>query len=175
MVRRIDAAAGIAVDVPGAAKFVVLLDDRIGNSQATERDPNRNGTDPGSDDQDVMSRYSLVRWTLGPAGVARDKTHLLAHQRRIFLSHVLTQARAHHLENPLIAWIGDNWRWIAVLKQFQDCGTNVFLDFRWHAGVGIRDQADVALGLVWRFKPALVAGHVHQHHEQDTNVAFGDG
>src|SRR4029077_18651112 len=171
MVRRIDAAARIAVDVPGAPELVVLLDDGIGNAQATERDPKRNGTDPGSDDQDVMLRHSPLWWTLAPAGVARYKAHLLPHQRRIFRRDVLAQARAHHLENQLISGVGDDRLWIAMRKQFQDCGTDLMLDLRGHASVGIRDQADVALGLVWRLQPALVAGHVHQYHQQNADVA----
>ena len=33
MVRRIDTAAGVAVDVPGAAELGILLDDRIGDAE----------------------------------------------------------------------------------------------------------------------------------------------
>ena len=44
-----------------------------------------------------------------------------------------------------------------------------------HAGLRIRNQADVALRLVGRLQPALVAGHVNQHHQQHADIALGDG
>ncbi len=175
MVRRIDAAAGIAVDVPGSAKFVVLLDDGVGDAEAAERNPKRNGTDPSPDDQDMLLRQPLVRRTMVPARLARDKSHLLAHQRRIFRGDILAEACAHHLEHQLISGVGDIRFGSAVRKQVEDRGADLLLDFRRHAGVGIGDQPDVALGLVGRLQPARVAGHVHQHHQQNADVALGDG
>src|SRR5438445_3503802 len=91
MVRRIDAAAGIAIDVPGAAELVVLLDDGVGDAEAPECNSKRDGADPGPDDQDMLLRKPLVRRTMGPARLARDKSHLFAHQRRIFRGDVLAE------------------------------------------------------------------------------------
>ena len=71
MVRRIDAAAGIAVDVPGAAEFGVLLDDGVGNAEAAERNTQRDGADAGADDQDMLLRQLLARmevWSSAPLG-----------------------------------------------------------------------------------------------------------
>ena len=175
MVRRIDAAAGIAIDVPGAAELVVLLDDGVGNAETPECNSKRDGADPGPDDQDMLLRKPLVRRTMGPARLARDKSHLFAHQRRIFRGDVFAEAGAHHLEHQLISGVDNDGRRIAIREQFEYRGADILLDFPGHAGVGIGDQADVALGLVGRFQPALVAGHVHQHHQQDADVALGDG
>src|SRR6516162_6272733 len=60
MVRRVDAAARIAVDIPGAAKLGILLDDGVGNAEAPKRDAKRNGADAGADDQDMVMRQSLI-------------------------------------------------------------------------------------------------------------------
>ena len=71
MVRRIDAATGIAVDVPGAAEFGVLLDDGVGDAEAAERDAQRDGADAGADDQDMLLRQLLARrevWSSVPPG-----------------------------------------------------------------------------------------------------------
>jgi hypothetical protein len=43
-----------------------------------------------------------------------------------------------------------------------------------HAGLRVGNEADVALGQVRRLEPALIAGHVHQHHQQAADIAFGD-
>ena len=56
MVRRIDAAAGVAVDIPGAAQFGVLLDDGVGDAEPAERDAQRDGADAGADDQHMLLR-----------------------------------------------------------------------------------------------------------------------
>ena len=71
MVRRIDAAAGIAVDVPGAAELGVLLDDGVGDAEAAKRDAQRDGADAGADDQDMLLRQLLARmavWSSAPPG-----------------------------------------------------------------------------------------------------------
>ena len=175
MVRRIDAAARIAIDVPGAAQLVVLLDDGVGDAEAPECNAKRNGTDPGPDDQNMLLRQPLVHWAMGPALLARDKSHLFAHQRRIFRGDVLAEARTHHLQHQLISGVGDVRPGSAVRKQVEHRGADRLLDFRGNAGVGIGDQADVALGLVGRLQPALVAGHVHQYHQQNADVALSDG
>ena len=165
MVRRIDAAAGIAVDVPGPAKLVVLFDDGVGNAQAAERDAKRNRADPGADDQDVLLRQSLVRRSVGPAGVARDKSHFLAHQRRIFHGDVLAEAGAHHLQDQFIAGVIDDRLRVAVREQFDDGSANLILNSCGQAGVGVGDEADVARRPVRRLQPALIARHMHQHHQ----------
>src|SRR5215468_1223126 len=78
MVRRVDPAAGIAVDVPGATKSGILLDDSVGDAELPKRHRKRNGADAGADDQDMLRRQGLIRWTTVPASFARDKSHLLA-------------------------------------------------------------------------------------------------
>src|SRR4029079_14162484 len=83
MVRRIDAAAGIAVDVPGAAELGILLDDGVGDAEAAEGYAQRDGADAGADDQHVLLCQPLVRWRPAPAGFPGSETHFLAHQRRI--------------------------------------------------------------------------------------------
>ena len=68
MVRRVDAAAGIPVDVPGAAEFGVLFDDGVGDAEPAERDAERDGADAGADDQDVpLLELSCgrLRWSSG--------------------------------------------------------------------------------------------------------------
>src|SRR4051794_11112695 len=50
MVRCIDAAAGIAVDIPGAAEFGILLDDGVGDAEPAERNAQRDGADTRADD-----------------------------------------------------------------------------------------------------------------------------
>ena len=116
----------------------------------------------------------FVRRPRRPARLARHKTHLLAHQRRIFRRDVLAEAGAHHLQQQLFAGIGDDGLRRAIGKQLDDSGADFVLDFAGHAGLGIGDEADVALGQIGRLQPALVAGHVHQHHQQAADVAFGD-
>src|SRR5216683_1333221 len=69
MIGRIDAAAGIPVDVPGSAEFVVLLDNGVGDTEPAERDAERDGADPGADDQDVLLLQLLARRLLCPAHI----------------------------------------------------------------------------------------------------------
>ena len=111
---------------------------------------------------------------LAPARVAGDELHLLAHQRCVFRRDIFAEQCAHHPQHQLVAGIGDHGLGLAVGKQFQHRSADFVLDFRRQAGLGIGDQADVALRLVGRLQPALVAGHVHQHHQQHTDIAFGD-
>src|SRR2546430_5546704 len=98
VVRRIDAAAGIAVDVPGAADLVVLLDDGIGDAEPSQRYTERYGADASADDQHMLLRKGFCRRLFAPGGMALNKSHLLAHQRRIFRRNVLAERRAHHLQ-----------------------------------------------------------------------------
>src|SRR6185437_7945735 len=67
MVRRVDATAGITVDIPGAAELGVLLDDGIGNAKLSERYRQRDGADAGTDDQHVMLRQRVACRTPAPA------------------------------------------------------------------------------------------------------------
>src|SRR6185312_17324851 len=71
MVGRVNAAAGIAVDIPGAAELGVLLDNGVGDAEMPERHGERDGADTGSDDQNVMLCKSLVCRTSAPACFAR--------------------------------------------------------------------------------------------------------
>src|SRR6266567_5058068 len=80
VVGRIDPASGVAVDVPGAAEFVVLLDDGVGDAEPAERYAKRDRADAGADDQDMLLRQLLVGWTHGPACITGNKTHFFAHQ-----------------------------------------------------------------------------------------------
>src|ERR1700682_3948257 len=75
MVRRIDAAAGVAVDVPGAAELGVLLDEGGGDAERAERYAERNGADAGADDQHLLLRQLFVRGRFAPARLARNKSH----------------------------------------------------------------------------------------------------
>src|SRR6266702_8054769 len=83
VVRRVDAAARIAVDIPGAAEFGVLLDDGVGDAEPAERYAKRDRADAGADNQDMLPIQFVVGGTLGPACIAGNETHFLAHQRRI--------------------------------------------------------------------------------------------
>src|SRR5580704_1132817 len=76
MIRRIDAAAGIAVDIPGPAQLVVLLDDGVGDAEMAERDGKRDRADAAADDQHMVLFQHSVSRTLAPARLARDKSHL---------------------------------------------------------------------------------------------------
>src|SRR5207237_10517316 len=78
MVGRIDAATGVTVDVPGAAEFGILLDDRVGDAEAAERNAQRDGADAGADDQDMLLCQLLARRRFGPAGFPGNETHFLA-------------------------------------------------------------------------------------------------
>ena len=92
MVRRIDATTRVTVDIPGAAEFGVLLDDGVGNAEPAERHPERDRTDAGADDQHMLFGEFFIGGTLGPSDVAGNKTHFLAHQRRIFARDVFAEA-----------------------------------------------------------------------------------
>ncbi len=175
VVRRIDAAAGIAIDVPGAAELVVLFDDGVGDAEPAERDAECNGADAGTNDQHMLFAERISGRTFAPACIAWDKCHLLAHQRRVFRRDSLAQRRTHHLQHQLVAGIGDRRLWISVGKQLHDGRADFVLNLSRHARIGIGDQADVALGPVGWLQPALIAGHVHQHHQQHANVALGYG
>ena len=72
MVRRVDAAAGIAIDVPGAAEIGVLFDDLIGNAEPAERRTKRDGRDAGADDQHL--RVVEPRRPCPPGHVAARST-----------------------------------------------------------------------------------------------------
>ena len=174
VVRRVDAAAGIAVDPPGAAKLGVLLDDGVGDAEMAERHTERDGADAGADDQHMLSGELFVRRPRRPARLARHKTHLLAHQRRVFRRDVLAEARAHHLQEKLFAGISDHRARRALGKQLDHSGADFVLDLAGHAGLGVGNEADVALGQIGRLEPARVAGHVHQHHQQAADVGFGN-
>ena len=139
-----------------------------------ERDTERDSADAGADDQHMLSGELFVRRLLGPARLARHKAHLLAHQRRIFRRDVLAEARPHHLQQQLLAGIGDDRLRRAVGKELHHRGADLVLDLAGHAGLGIGNEADVALGQIGRLEPALVAGHVHQHHQQAADVGFGN-
>ena len=175
MVRRIDAAAGIAVDIPGAADLVFLLDDGVGDAETAKRDTERNRADAGADDQDMLLRQRLVGRARAPARVTRHKSHLFAHQRRVFAGDVFAERYAHHLQHQFIAGIGDDRLGLAMFIQLEHGGADFVLDLLRHAGVRVRDQANVTLGPVGRLQPAFVAGQVHQHHQQHADVALGDG
>src|SRR6266446_6116185 len=73
MVRRIDAAAGVAVDIPGAAEFGVLLDDGIGDAEPAKGNAERNRADAGAYDQHMLLRQLFAGRRLGPACLARDE------------------------------------------------------------------------------------------------------
>ncbi len=105
MIGRIDAAARIAVDVPGAAELGVLLDDGVGDAEPAEPDAERDGADAGADNEDVIALQLLAGRLLRPAHVARNECHLLAHQRRIFRRDIFAETGAHHLQHQLIAGI----------------------------------------------------------------------
>ncbi len=175
MVRRIDAAAGIAVDVPGAADLGILLDDGVGDAEPAERDAKRDGADAGADNQHMLFGELFVRRTLAPAHFARDEAHLFAHQRGIFRCDILAECGAHHRQHQFVAGVGDHGLRLALFEQFQHGSADLVLDLLWHAGVGIGDQPHVALWLVGWLQPAHVAGHVHQHHQEHADVALGDG
>src|SRR5205814_5427893 len=66
VVRRIDAAAGIAVDVPGAADLGIFLHDGVGDAEPAERDAERNGADAGANDKHMLFRKFWVGRTLAP-------------------------------------------------------------------------------------------------------------
>ena len=174
MVRRVDAAAGIAVDVPGAAEFGVLLDNGVADAEMSEGHGKRDGADAGTDDQDMMMREGLVRWALGPARLPGNKAHFLPHQRGVFGSDVFAEAGAHHSQDHFVAGIGDDRLWGTLREQPYDRGADFMLDFRGQSGIGIGDQAYVAFGLVGWLQPALVAGHMHQHHQEAANVRLSD-
>ncbi len=164
MIGRIDAAARIPVDVPGAAEFVVLLDNGVGDAEPAKRDAKRDGANPCADDQDVLLLQLLARRLLCPAHIARNESHFLAHQRRVFRRDVFAEAGVHHFQHQLIAGIGDRRPRLAVREKFEHGGADFILDFLGHTGFGIRDQADVAPGLVRRFQPTEVSGHMNQNH-----------
>ena len=174
MVWCIDAATGVAVDIPGAAEFGILLDDGVGDAEAAERNAQRDGADAGADDQHMLLRELLAGRRLGPACFSGNETHFLAHQRRIFRRDVFAERRAHHLQHQLIAGVGDDRLRFPVCEQLQHGGADFGLDFGWHTGLRIRNQTDVAPWLVGRFQPALVTGHMDQHHQQHADIALGD-
>ena len=124
MVRRIDAATGVAVDVPGAAEFGVLLDDGVGDAEAAKGDAQRDGADAGADDQDMLLRQLLTGWRFGPACLPGNESHFLAHQRRIFRRDVLAERRAHHLQHQLVTGVGDDGLRFAVREQLQHGGAD---------------------------------------------------
>src|ERR1700682_2784061 len=126
---RIDAAARVAVDIPGAAELIVLLDDGIGDAETAERDAKRDGADACADDQDVVLLQLFAGWFLCPACVARDEPHFLAHHRRIFRRDLFAKRGAHHLQHKFVAGIGDHRLGLAVCKQLQDGGADFILDF----------------------------------------------
>ena len=175
MVRRIDAATGVTVDVPGAAELGILLDDGVGDAEPAKGDAQRDGADTSADDQDMLLRQLLTGRRFGPACLPGNETHFLAHQWRIFRRDVLAECRAHHLQHQPVARVGDDRIRLAVFEQLQHGGADFGLDFRRHAGLRIRNQPHVALRLVGRFQPALVTGHVDQHHQQHADVTLRDG
>jgi hypothetical protein len=130
MVRRVDAAAGIAVDVPCAAEFGVLLDNGVADAELPEGHGQRDGADAGAHDQDMMMRESFVRRSLAPAGVPRDKAHFLPHQWGVFGRDVLAEAGAHHCQDQFVAGIGDDRLWGVLRKQPYDRGADFILDLR---------------------------------------------
>src|SRR5579871_2761919 len=130
MVRRVDAAAGITVDVPRTAELRILLDNRVADAEMPECHGERNGAHAGADDQNMMLRQGLVRWRSAPARLARDKSHLLAHQRRVFARDIFAEAGPHHPEHQFVAGIGDDRLWLAMSEQLDDGGTDFILNIR---------------------------------------------
>src|SRR3954469_6425596 len=72
VVRRIDATTRVAVDIPGAAEFGILLDDGVGDAKPAQRHAERDRADPGADDQDMLLRQLLVGRRLAPADITRN-------------------------------------------------------------------------------------------------------
>jgi hypothetical protein len=69
MVRRVDAAAGVAVDIPGAAELGIFPDNRVGDAEVSQGDRERDGVNAGTGDQHMML---LVRRVAAPARLARE-------------------------------------------------------------------------------------------------------
>ena len=174
VIGRIHAAAGIAIDVPGAAELVVFLDNGVGNAEPAEGDPQGDRADARADDKHMLRRQGIAGRAPGPPHIARNESHFLAHQRRIFRRDVLAETGPHHLQHQFVAGIGDRGLGLAIFEKLEDGCADFVLDLLRHPGFRIGDKADIALRLVRRFQPALVAGHVNQYHQQDADVAFGD-
>ena len=174
VIRRVHAAAGIPIDVPGAAQFRILLDDGVGDAQPAECHSQGYRAYAGADDEHVVVLQRRMRGMLAPPHIARDKAHFLAHHRRVFRRDVLAETGPHHFQHQFVAGIGDRRFGLAVFEQFEDRGTDFVLDLLGHPGFWIRDQADITLRLVRRLKPTPIAGHVNQHHQQNANISLGD-
>ena len=174
VVWRIDAAARIAIDVPGAADLVFLVDDGVGNAEPVQRDAECNRANASTDDQDMAILKFLRGRLRGPFCVALDEPHFLADHRRVFGRDLFTQRRAHHALHQVVARIGDDRLRIAAQDfdgRFPDFCLNRFRQ----AGARIGNQAHIAPGQVGRLHPAHVAGHVNENHQQYADVGLFNG
>ena len=100
MVRRVDAAAGIGVLVPGAADGRILLDDGELDARLAQLDRHAEAGQPSADDHRTEARQHLGRRPGAPGHAARvavAEAHLLEQQRDVFLRHLLADADAQHL------------------------------------------------------------------------------
>ena len=62
-----------------------------------------------------------------------------------------------------------------MFEQSEDGGADFILYFFGDSRFRIGNQANIALGPVGRFQPTLVTGHMNQNHQQNPDVALGDG
>ena len=147
MVRCVDAAAGIAVDVPCTAKFSILLDDGVGDAELAKRDGERDRAYARADNQDMMLRQNVIWRASAPPRFTRHKSHFFAHQRCVLWRDTLAEAGAHHFEDQFVSGIADDRLRIAMGKQSHHRGADFILNLRGHSAVGIRDQAHIAFGL----------------------------
>ena len=169
VVRRVHAAARIAVHVPGAADLGRLLDDGEGHAELGQAGAQRDAADPRADDQHVVVASRRTTLALGPAHAARHQGHLLAREPRVFVRHAFAQAQGHHALHQFVARVVDRRRLAA--PQHLDRGVaDALLCLGRQAGRRIRNEVHVAPRAKRPLEPRQIAGHVDQHHEQHAQV-----
>ncbi len=173
MIRRIDAAAGIAVLIPGAANGVVLLEDDKGDAGLAQLNAGVEAGHAGSDDDDfgVLQRGRAGR--PAPLQAPRGQAvagQILAHHRDVVVGHRFAGRDRHHLAQERVVSLPRRPR--SSARDLREHLGEPVADLRpkrsGHEFLVIHRAADEGFcGL----QPVSLAGELHQRKQQRCRIS----
>ena len=178
MIGSVDAASRIAIDVPGAAHFGVLLDDRIGDTEPVRARRPAQWRRRRHRQSEPAARAKLLRRRRARRPTAR-RVRSRPISSRISGAYsgatLLAQRHVHHLPHQVIAGIGDDRLRIAIALA-ASVRRRGFRPGCFPAGLPWDPGSAARRGWrrIGRLEPAQVARHVNQNHQQHADIGFRD-
>ena len=169
VVRRVDPGARVVVVPPGAAHRLVLLDDREGDAQLLEVHGRADARDAAADDQHPEAlRHVEAALVL----VGEVQAELRRHHVAVLAGHRFAHGARQHLDEQLGRGLGDRHGPAGPPGQdgLERGLPDLLLDVLGEAGVVVVAHAAAARRPVGRLQPAVLAGHLEQHHQQRRDV-----